>query len=725
MSSLPRRAASRLVAWSKTEARPRSVYAFGAGIGLAAFVIIFGVGHLLGTSSHWDLPLQDSRAYLMGYRYFLHEPWHWPVFVTHTMNVPFAKSIAFTDSIPLWALFNKVIATVVPPWGPASERAYLGLWYGLVWALQPCLGIACLRTLGHRTWFAALISALFFLAVPAWAGRYVHASLSAHFLMLWALLLYLRGTVAPPTRRLRVMQVIQLGVTAMINPYHAVFSFGLFLASVLQTRRLVTIAVWAPIGLAAIGIAAWFAGYFAPEAKLAVGGFDAASSNALTFVIPHRSGLVGESLWSDPTGYQYEGAAYLGLGILVLLALWLPHARDAWGTIKRHPFLFALAAGSGLFALSNHVYVGGHELIAFAIPRKLEWVAEQFRCPGRFVWIPMYVIIVFVLHQALTRGSRGWRRAVLPALAVIQLVDASGDWAVFRANTREPKQAFVKLEAWRPLVAAHRAVNILPSYDCVLDGTPNVDQVSLDIQYLASERAIPLNGIYSARPTRDCARDAVELMTLTPADDTLYVVLHRVVNVAERLELLGAACGEFEFGRACSRNTAAIAAAIRAGGLKPVGRDQLPSVAFGQRLQLADPATAGGLDAGWSFAEPFGRWTDGPGARLAFRTIGEPPSSGTLTLSLSAPLCGTRTTADIDVALNAVPLGTLHFDHTHNDPNLPRTLPIPNGTLRGSVALLEFRPHDTRRPSEIACNADTRQLGASVQWIELDVTGWR
>ena len=77
-----------------------------------------GPSLVLGTSDYWDLPRSDHRAYLMGYRYFSHEPWHWPVFVTHTMNVPYPKSIAFSDSIPIWAFINKVIGTVDP-----SQRA--------------------------------------------------------------------------------------------------------------------------------------------------------------------------------------------------------------------------------------------------------------------------------------------------------------------------------------------------------------------------------------------------------------------------------------------------------------------------------------------------------------------------------------------------------------------------------------------------------------------------
>ena len=50
-----------------------------AAIGLLVNVVVFGPGHLLGTSAYWDFPEADSQSNLVGYRYFLHEAWHWPL----------------------------------------------------------------------------------------------------------------------------------------------------------------------------------------------------------------------------------------------------------------------------------------------------------------------------------------------------------------------------------------------------------------------------------------------------------------------------------------------------------------------------------------------------------------------------------------------------------------------------------------------------------------------
>ena len=715
-----RRAAARLGSWSSSPARSLHVYLVVGAIGLAVYLLVFGAGHMVGTSAHWDLPLQDSRAYLMGYRYFLHEPWHWPLFETQTMNVPYGKSIAFTDSIPLWAFLNKSLATVVPPWGTFSERAYLGLWYALVHVLQPCLGVACLRALGLRSWHVAIVGALFFVAIPVWTSRYVHASLYAQFLLLWAILLYLRTPAKQPApRRVRIGQVVQLAVAALVNPYHTVFSLGVFVASVLRSRRVRELA-WVPAAVVVIGGAAWLAGYFAQDAKLSLAGFDAASSNVLSMVTPWRSGLVGDALWVDPTGLQYEGIGYLGIGILVVLALFLPHVRTLGATIKRHPFLFALALGAWLFALSNHIYVGSHRVAAYSIPSSLSWVADQFRSPGRFIWVPVYVVTIFLLRWGFTRFSTGWKAWVLPGLAVLQLVDVSGDWRAYRANTEVPKNAYVDLAGWRPLVQAHDSVFILPSYDCILDGTKDVDQVSLDIQYLASERALPINGVYSARPTRDCAVDTASLLELVPRPGALYVFLKRVEKVAHRFEALGASCAAFAYGRVCSLSAPAITTAVARGSITPAPTP--PTLRYGEHLALGDARSEPHVELGWSWPEGNSRWTDGAVARIAVRLDGVAPAGVALRLRASSVVgCGERAAQDVGVVLGGVPLGELRFDSATNDPEMVRALSIPDpGILAAPVVVLELHPRDVRTPATTRCNADPRQLGLSVRdlWFE-------
>lgn len=555
------------IGWT-TPARARHIYLITAALGLAVYLIVYGGGHLFGTTAYWTMPQQDERMALMGYRYFLDEGWHWPVFVNHAIDVPYATSVAFNDCIPLWALINKMIATLIPPWGGLSETAYLGLWHGLVYALQATLGVACLRALGHRSWASGIVTALFFLAVPAWIFRYGHAALSAHWIELWALWLYLLtpSRARTPTR-LGVAMLGQLTVAALVTPYHPIMSLGIFAASLLRSRDLRTIAIWFPLGLGCVALATWFAGYFSGEGSVDQWGFARQSANALSWLIPVRSGIIGDGTWIAnvmATAWQWEGYAYLGLGYLGLLALFVPHVRTLGGVIRRHRFLFAVAVAFGLLALSNHIYVGSHEVASYRIPWFLKWFAHQFRAPGRFVWIPMYVVIVFLLHWGLTRFTTPRRFAVMIGLLVIQLIDARGEWKVQHEATSGPRASVAEHDAWRRVIHAHDAVVIEPTFACI---TPDREQwisdVAMEVQMLASERALPINGTYSTRTTRDCAQEQGAWPTIALRPDALYVVLPQASAVAGYLTARGAHCAALDTIHVCSTNEGAITEASR------------------------------------------------------------------------------------------------------------------------------------------------------------------
>jgi hypothetical protein len=550
-------------------------YVAAAGIGLLAYLIVYGPSHLIGAGAYWEMPSKDERMYLIGYRYFLQEPWHWPVFTSNGVDAPYAKSVAFLDCIPLWALVNKLVASAVPPWRSFSAQAYLGLWHGLTYALQPCLAVACMRALGHRSWRAAVATALFFLAIPAWIFRYGHAGLSAHWIELWALYLYLRTpSRAPGERKLGIAKLGQLAVASLVAPYHAVMSLGVFTASLLRTRHTRTIWTWWPLGASTIVVTSWFAGYFAPEAHTRQWGFEVESANLLCWLVPVRSGLFGDARWianTLATDWQWEGYAYLGLGCLGLLALVATQVRMLRGVIERHVFLFAVAVVFGLFALSNHIYWGSHEVVSYDIPRILHRIPDQLRSPGRFVWIAMYVVALFVWHQALVRSSSRRGFAIVIAAVVLQLFDARGEWAQQASWARRPWSELVDRDVWRQLIAEHDRVIIEPSANCLrYDGPSDLDLVSTEIQLLVSERALPINGTYNTRPTRDCKLEQQAWPTLTLAPGVLYVFLSPATEIADRFAASEGRCASFDHGRICSANAAAIDEVIRAGRMTAV-----------------------------------------------------------------------------------------------------------------------------------------------------------
>ncbi len=714
----------RAAAWWDAPARPLHAYAIAIAVGLVAYLIVLGPGHLFGTSAYWDMPQDDSRAYLMGYRYFVSEPWHWPLFASHHIDVPFTKSFALSDGVPVWGLANTLIATVIPPWRDFTARSYLGLWQLICYVLQQCLGVAIMRLLGLRSRGAAIVTAVFFIALPSWIERYMHAALSAHFLILWPIYLYLRTPEREvPPRKLQLAWLGELVIASLTNPYHVAMSLGWFGAALVRSRRVRTL-VWLPAALACVGIVIALAGYISHAATTATGGFDIYSSNALSLIAPQRSGIVGAPFSfldrSAITYNQYEGMIYLGLGVLILGALFLPHVRTLGVALRRHPAVTALVVGFWLLSLSNQIYVGTDLVASYGLHGPLRSIGNLFRAPGRFGWVPMYAVIIYLLHWGLGHFATGWKRLVLPALAIVQLVDASGDWRYVHSYTQEPFSHFLPIEPGRALEAAHDDVIVLPSYDCVGDVPPQLHRVSLELEYLASDNVVPINGVYGARRVHDCERDAIAQRQLALRDHTLYIaLLPDLTRIAGRLEALGATCASFEFGRACSTDRAAIEAGIRGGALVSLQPQPVPVLAIGDHLSFGGPENAFVTD-GWSWADADSRWSVGPIASLLFRLDGEPPHGVTLKLQAHAALCRDRKAQDVVVLLDGHALTTLHFTASDNDDATVRSIPIPDPSVLRRPIALEFKPLDTRSPKSLRCNGDPRELGIALHalWFE-------
>jgi len=276
------------------------------------------------------------------------------------------------------------------------------------------------------------------------------------------------------------------------------------------------------------------------------------------------------------------------------------------------------------------------------------------------------------------------------------------------------------MEAWRTLVHAHATVLELPTFDCLGDD-PDKLKPSLEIAYYASERALPINGVYGARPVRDCTEDERRFPN-APEDGTLYVWFAKSDRHARRFVARGASCGAFEYGWACSTNHEAIAVAMRAGALEPMtpSKVSLPLLAYGQRIQFGTASSKRFLTEGWSYEEATGRWSEGPVATLQFRMTGDLAPSSVMKLNAASMMCGRRQSQDVDVAVNDTTLATLHFDRGTNDIETVRSISVPGRLLQGPEVIVDFKPHDVRPPNTVRCNDDPRRTGVWLRelWFE-------
>src|SRR3546814_18133043 len=65
--------------------------------------------------------------------------------------------------------------------------------------------------------------------------------------------------------------------------------------------------------------------------------------------------------------------------------------------------LVALSVLLFLFAISDHVAIGYHELLSYLLPAPIGNLANNFRSSGRFVWPVYYLVYLAIFYLIFTR----------------------------------------------------------------------------------------------------------------------------------------------------------------------------------------------------------------------------------------------------------------------------------------------------------------------------------
>lgn len=510
-------------------------------VGLAGALALFPVPVLLGTARFWTLPRgivggswADMEIALSGYDAFVRGGWGWPLFHVAGLGGAAGTQAIFTDSTPAVALMGRLLfratGQVVP---------LFGAWSGLCVVGMALASTGLVRALGARGACAATAAAAIGVSMPALLARWGHLSLMAQALLPLAFLFYVRLHQASRLRAPVVFgQASALCLGALlVHPYLFLMVSGIVAAGVAQagTDRRLRGAAGVLVALAAVlgaGVAAM--GYLSGEEPLVAIGFGAFSTNLLSPFVPQLSGVLPGGLPRilDGTGGQYEGFAYLGAGLLPLLA-GLPFLAQRV-SVRRHSWLLALMAGFAVLAVSNRVMFGPIEVLDVPLPEWAMHAAGIVRSSGRFAWPGVYLLAALAVA---TLARWRWSPALLLLAAGLQWMDAGPLRRLVAASVAGPGPAVLDIAAWQAVLPGLDQVVVDPPAAC-LPRTPWPEwpqQVAVQIQFMAAEAGVPTNTLAAARVRPDCT-----VPLLTPR--SLLVRLYPEVR------------GPAEAGLTCRRN---------------------------------------------------------------------------------------------------------------------------------------------------------------------------
>lgn len=467
----------------------------------------------------------DWLGHLFGWLFTRNGPWALPLAQAPDLVAPSGSSAALTDAIPILSVIGKILSPLF------GERMQL---FG-AWMVLGVMGTGIAGVLVCRAWLRDLpslaLAGCLFVMNPIVSTRYGHPP----FFAFWALTGLVGACVWPVTSLQSARRVVwvSLGLGAFAcatNAYLAVMASLLVGASIVRVTtiersfKLGEALAWLVSGPVVCAGTLWAFGFVSgarssPMSNLAIEGFGQFSADLLTFFNATTWSRLVNPLPMGPR--QYEGCAYLGVGVitliglrLLLLARFRPTRRELLTWV---PLLVA-ALIMAAYSLSNIVTLRGQPVADFtAFYSKLAPWPSVFRSSGRFVW-PLFCVMTLIGTLAVARVKQAWARQwVLLIAALLQFADFD--------PTRTPlHKQFPTFEPFRDpawaLMKDYRHVVIQPvqiQWTCPF----NHDLVS-KLSWEATKQKLSINSGHVGRapPGTDCQRH------LTPAelkDDTVYL----------------------------------------------------------------------------------------------------------------------------------------------------------------------------------------------------------
>lgn len=406
-----------------------STFILGCLVGVIVFLSIYGIDIINVTNDTWLLDsskteqLWDLTQHYLGWIFYRNSEWQFPLGLVEGLYDE-AISIAYTDSIPLFAFICKLLSPILP-----ETFQYFGIFGLMCYALMGGFGALITRKFTDSL-FVNICSSFLFVMAPCLLKRmFYHTALSAHFLILAAFCLWLYRDSHFKKRSTYITLWSILSILAtLINPYLTPMILGILFCSLFQewiaNGKLLTVLPGILFPCISVFISGYIIGIFHGNVSPSSEGLESLSFNLLQFFNPTNYLLSIDNMvysWSDlnmslflpslpsVSPWQEEGYSYLGLGMIFLsfvtliIALVFIFTKKLFIPYKNRKFLsiFLSVTLCGIvflfLALSPKASIGTTILYNIEYPDIIFDMLSVFRSTGRFIWPVYYGCIAGVL----------------------------------------------------------------------------------------------------------------------------------------------------------------------------------------------------------------------------------------------------------------------------------------------------------------------------------------
>ena len=392
-------------------------------------VIIFhakiGLSTLDPTNYEWLLTRHsDWTPDFVAWMYYRDATWSFPIGLFDGYSLPERVSIGLTGGIPLLAIPFKTLSSILP-----DIFQYFGLWILLCFVLQAIFGYKLLEELGVKDKLTRMLGACLLVLSYSFLDRIGHLNLCAHWLILAGLWSYFSDF---SWKKKILIQSLLVWASVWIHPYLIIFSISIasadFFNQFVLDKKYFFKSLISMLIIILVAVGAWtILGNHTMDSESAKAeGFGIFSANLNTFWTPKVDTPLMAAL-AKAREEQFEGTAYLGLGILAFVFFlpwfWLKNKlKLSWS--RSYFVIWTLGIAMMLFAVTHIVTFNHRVIIEFNLPEEVLEKLSILRASGRYIWLIQYLLITsFILLISDLQIRKRWIYLFLALAIIINTVD--------------------------------------------------------------------------------------------------------------------------------------------------------------------------------------------------------------------------------------------------------------------------------------------------------------
>ncbi len=534
------------------------VFISGAVLGIILFLSFFGIDILDFTYTDWLLPqnVTDLTQHYLGWVEYRASGWHFPIGLIENIQYPNMVSVIYTDSIPIFAIFFKLFSGILP-----ADFQYFGLFGALCYALQGGFAACFIYHFTQKKLFSILSSLFFSGSLIMLFRMYYHTSLSAQWLIIASLYLWICKESELSTVKSILSWAALSTISTLTHLYFLPMIWGCMLCDALDQalhykykRGFLSILV---SGVCVL-LSGWISGLFYGSGSKNGMFYGIFTFNLNGFINPFDYSFFFKQL---PTisQWQYEGLAYLGSGMMILIIVCAvlftvriiqnkivkktadteqqepsKNKKEHKKRIKKSIPYIVFCVVFTLLATSNIITFNDHA-IYIPIPDGITNALSVFRCSGRLIWPVYYMIFLFTcigIHHLIKK--KYIPELLITTSIIIQIIDISPRILYARENyapsERYQYESLLTDPAWEECATKYSHIMFYPD---VIKLSSRRKLAGYEIQTYACKNHMSLNMVIISRVSTDAVNRDVyahfERLEQGDSDpDTMYIFLDEI-----------------------------------------------------------------------------------------------------------------------------------------------------------------------------------------------------